>query len=176
MGEAGGPGHSPVTEVTEIRTAVITLSDKGSKGLRADESGPLAAQMLSSIGARVLHYEMIPDDAGALKERLIGQSALVDLIITTGSTGLGPRDIAPEATAAVIEREVPGIPEAMRAHGIKYTGRAMLSRGLAGTRGKCLIINLPGSPRAVRECLEAVLEAIPHALQMIKGPCRDCAE
>ena len=155
--------------------AVITVSDKGFKGLRVDESGPLAAQMLSSIGGRVLDCEIIPDDAETLKNRLTGQSALVDLIITTGSTGLGPRDIAPEATAAVIEREAPGIAEAMRAYGMKKTGRAMLSRGLAGTRGKCLIINLPGSPKAVRECLEAVLDAIPHALRMIKGSGEDCA-
>ncbi|MDA8388030.1 MAG: MogA/MoaB family molybdenum cofactor biosynthesis protein [Nitrospiraceae bacterium] len=158
-----------------IKAVVITLSDKGSKGLRTDESGPLVSELLSAIGACVLHYEMIPDDPDRLRESLIRHSALADLINTNGSTGLGPRDIAPETTAAVIDREVPGIAEAMRARGMKNTGRAMLSRGLAGTRGKCLIINLPGSPRAVRECLEAVLETIPHALSMIKGSGEDCA-
>ncbi|MDA8086277.1 MAG: MogA/MoaB family molybdenum cofactor biosynthesis protein [Nitrospiraceae bacterium] len=158
-----------------IRAAVITLSDKGSKGLRTDESGPLITKLLTPIGARVLHYELIPDELQTLKEMLIRRSLMVDLIITTGSTGLGPRDIAPEATAAVIEREVPGIAEAMRAHGMKMTKRAMLSRGLAGTRGKCLIINLPGSPKAVGEALEAVIEAIPHAVSMIRGSEEDCA-
>ncbi|MDA8172727.1 MAG: MogA/MoaB family molybdenum cofactor biosynthesis protein [Nitrospiraceae bacterium] len=169
-GQAGRPGDNAL-----IRAAVITLSDKGAKGLRTDESGPLIRELLAPIGVQVLHYEMIPDEFLTLKERLLSHCRLVDLIVTTGSTGLGPRDIAPEATAAVIEREVPGIAEAMRAHGLKVTRRAMLSRGIAGTRGKCLIINLPGSPKAVRECLEAIIEAIPHAVSMIKGPEEDCA-
>ena len=158
-----------------ITAAVITLSDKGSKGERADESGPLISKLLAPIGAGVLHYEIIPDEEELLKERLIRYSALVDLIITTGGTGLTARDITPEATAAVIERQLPGLSEAMRAHGMQKTKRAMLSRGIAGARGTCLIINLPGSPKAVKEGLEAVLDVIPHAIEKIKGSGEDCA-
>ena len=158
-----------------IDAVVITLSDKGFKGLRADESGPLIRELLAPIGVQVVHYEIIPDEAEVLKERLIAHSELADLIITSGSTGLSPRDIAPEATAAVIERLVPGIAEAIRVRGMENTKRAMLSRGLAGIRGRCLIINLPGSPKAVREALEAVLEVIPHAVSKIKGSEEDCA-
>lgn len=158
-----------------IKAVVITLSDKGSKGLMVDESGPLAMEILATVGACVIHHEIIPDELEILKERLIRYSASADLIITNGSTGLSPRDIAPEATAAVIERQVPGIAEAMRVRGMKSTNRAMLSRGLAGTRGKCLIINLPGSPKAVREAFEAIIEVIPHAVSKIKGSEEDCA-
>ncbi len=161
--------------VLHITAAVITLSDKGAKGERTDESGPLIARLLSAAGAGVIHYEMIPDEAEMLRERLIRYSSLVDLIITTGGTGLSDRDITPEATASVVERQLPGLAEAMRAHGMQKTRRAMLSRGIAGTRGACLIINLPGSPKAVREGLEAVIDVIPHAISKIKGPEEDCA-
>ena len=161
--------------VLQITAAVITLSDKGSKGERADESGPLISKLLAGAGAGVLHYEMIPDEMELLKERLIRYSSMVDLIITTGGTGLSARDITPEATAAVVERQLPGLAEAIRAHGMQKTKRAMLSRGIAGTRGDCLIINLPGSPKAVREGLESVIDVIPHAISKIKGPGEDCA-
>ncbi len=173
---SGGPvkAGDPVS-VLHITAAVITLSDKGSKGERIDESGPLINELLAAIGAGVLHYEVIPDEEEMLKERLLKYSALVDLVVTTGGTGLTARDVTPEATAAVIERHLPGIAEAMRACGMQKTKRAMLSRGIAGARGACLIINLPGSPKAVRESLEAVLDVIPHAVSKIKGQGEDCA-
>ncbi len=161
--------------VARFTAAVITLSDKGSRGERIDESGPLISEILAEAGAGVLHYEMIPDEMETLKDRLIRYSPLVDLIITTGGTGLSARDITPEATAAVIERQLPGLAEAMRARGMQKTRRAMLSRGIAGTRGACLIINLPGSPGAVADGLGAVIDVIPHAISKIKGPGEDCA-
>jgi molybdenum cofactor synthesis domain-containing protein len=158
-----------------ITACVITLSDRGSRGEREDTSGPAIEEMLRGIGCKLLHCEVLPDEKHLIKERLIKYSIEADLILTTGGTGLSPRDVAPEATLEVIDREVPGISEAMRAAGRAKTGRAMLSRGVAGTRGGALIINLPGSPRAVRESLEAVLEVIPHAVEKIKGSTEDCA-
>lgn len=162
-----------------ITVCVLTLSDKGSRGEREDTSGPAIKEMVAAIGAEVRHYEIIPDEEELLKERLIHFSddpkERVDLIITTGGTGLSPRDITPEATAKVIEREVPGIAEAMRAEGLRKTSSAMLSRAMAGVRGETLIINLPGSPRAVRENLGVVLDAIEHAVEKIKGGTKECA-
>jgi molybdenum cofactor synthesis domain-containing protein len=131
--------------------------------------------MLGSIGCGVSHYEVLPDEKNLIKEKLMEYSRLVDLVLTTGGTGLSPRDVAPEATLEVIEREVPGIAEAMRAAGMPKTPNAMLSRAVAGVRGTTLIINLPGSPRAVRENLGAVLDALPHAIEKIKGSTEDCA-
>lgn len=158
-----------------IKAAVLTLSDKGSRGLRTDESGQALKEGLEAIGARVLHYEIIPDEKAVLKERLVELSMKMDLIITTGGTGLGARDITPEATLEVIERQVPGITEAVRQHGLTKTKKAMLSRGVAGQRGKCLIINLPGSPKGAREGLEAIVEALPHAVEKLRGSQEDCA-
>lgn len=158
-----------------IKAVVLTLSDKGSKGLREDKSAPLVKTMLKSIGAEVIFYEVLPDEKEILKTRLLKYSRLADLIVTTGGTGLSPRDITPEATLEVIERQVPGLPEAMRAEGLKKTKNAMLSRAVAGIRGNCLIINLPGSPKAVREGLGAILEAIPHAISKLQGGAEDCA-
>ncbi len=157
-----------------IKAAVITLSDKGAAGLRADEGGPLIKEMLASIGAETAFYEIIPDDREIIKSKLLEYSRLVDLIVTTGGTGLAPRDVTPEATREVIEKEVPGMAEAMRMEGLKKTNRAMLSRGVAGVRGRCLIINLPGSPKAVRDGLSAVLDVLPHAIEKIKGSTEDC--
>ncbi len=171
----GGIRTGDAVAIARFTAAVITLSDKGSKGERTDESGPLVSSLLAAAGAGVLRYEMIPDEMETLKERLIRYSALADLIITTGGTGLSPRDITPEATAAVLERQLPGLAEAMRAHGMQKTKRAMLSRGIAGTRGTCLIINLPGSPKAVADGLAAVMDVIPHAISKIKGTGEDCA-
>jgi molybdopterin adenylyltransferase len=158
-----------------ITVAVLTLSDKGSKGEREDASGPLIQAMLKSIAAEVMHADIIPDEKDLLKKKLIQYSSEVDLILTTGGTGLSPRDITPEATLEVIDREVPGIAEVMRAEGLKKTRRAMLSRAVAGVRGRSLIINLPGSPKAVQENLEAVLDVIPHAIEKIKGDTSECA-
>lgn len=158
-----------------ITVAVLTLSDKGSRGEREDLSGPLIADMLKGINAEVKHSVIFPDEKEIIKEKLIEYSARVDLIITTGGTGLSPRDVTPEATLAVIDREIPGIGEIIRAEGMKKTPRSMLSRAIAGIRGQTLIINLPGSPKAVRENLEVILDVIPHAVEKIKGDTSDCA-
>ena len=158
-----------------ITAAIITLSDKGSRGEREDLGGPLIREMIKKISAEVLHYEIIPDEKELIKEKLIEYSRSADLIITTGGTGLSPRDVAPDATLEVIEREIPGIAEAMRMAGLKITNRAMLSRAVAGIRGKTLIINLPGSPKAVKEGLEAIMDVLPHAIEKIKGSTEDCA-
>jgi molybdopterin adenylyltransferase len=158
-----------------ITAAVLTLSDKGARGEREDTGGPLIAELVKQIGVSVKHYEVIPDDKALIKEKLIGYSKSVDLIFTTGGTGLAARDVTPDATLEVIDREIPGIAEAMRASGLLKTKRAMLSRAVAGVRGEALIINLPGSPKAIKEGLEAVLEVIPHAVEKIKGDPADCA-
>ncbi len=158
-----------------IKAAILTLSDKGSKGLRVDESGKIIKEVIEGAGIMVQFYEIIPDEKEILKDRLINLSRKVDLILTNGGTGLSPRDITPDVTKEVIDREVPGIAEAMRLEGLKKTPRAMLSRAVAGTRGDCLIINLPGSPKAVREGLDVILDVIPHAIEKIKGSEEDCA-
>jgi molybdopterin adenylyltransferase len=155
--------------------AILTLSDKGSRGEREDLGGPLIREMIKTIGAEVLYYEIIPDENKLIKEKLIEYSRSVDLIITTGGTGLSPRDVAPDATLEVIDKEIPGIAEAMRMAGLKKTNRAMLSRAVAGIRCKTLIINLPGSPKAVKEGLEAIMDVLPHAIEKIKGSTEDCA-
>jgi molybdenum cofactor synthesis domain-containing protein len=157
-----------------ITVAVLTLSDKGSKGERADASGPLIQDMLKSISAEVLHYEILPDEKNLIQEKLVEYAEKVDLILTTGGTGLSPRDVTPDATLKVIDRLVPGIAEAMRAESYKKTKKAMLSRAVAGVRGNALIINLPGSPKAVKENLEVILEALPHAIEKIKGDMSEC--
>lgn len=158
-----------------ITVAVLTLSDKGSKGERTDTSGPLIQDMLKSIDAEVKFYDILPDEKELIKKKFIEYSEKVDLILTTGGTGLSPRDVTPEATLEVIDRQVPGIAEAMRSEGLKKTSRAMLSRAVAGVRGQSLIINLPGSPKAVKENLETVLDVIPHAIEKIKGDPSECA-
>ena len=134
-----------------ITVAILTLSDKGSKGEREDLSGPLIQEMLRTVSAEVKYYEILPDEKDSIKERIIKYSNEVDLILTTGGTGLSPRDVTPDATLEVIDRQVPGIADAMRMEGLKKTNRAMLSRAVAGVRGKTLIVNLPGSPKAVKE-------------------------
>ncbi len=157
-----------------FRAAVLTLSDRGARGERTDESGRVVCGMLEGVPVKVTGYEVIPDEKEILRERLTSLSREVDLIITNGGTGLSPRDITPDVTLEVIDRELPGIAEAMRSEGLKKTPRAMLSRAVAGVRGECLIINLPGSPKAVREGLSVILEVIPHALEKIKGSEEDC--
>jgi len=158
-----------------ITAAILTLSDKGSRGEREDLGGPLIRDMLRTIDADVSYYEIIPDEKELIKEKLVEYSRNVDLIITTGGTGLSPRDVAPDATLEVIDKEIPGIAEALRLAGLKKTNRAMLSRAVAGVRGTTLIINLPGSPKAVKEGLEAIMDVIPHAIEKIKGSTEDCA-
>lgn len=161
-----------------IRTAILTLSDKGFKGEREDESGRLIERMVSEIGAAVVKYLILPDEKDMIAKELaaLSDSGGVDLIITTGGTGLSPRDVTPEATLSVIERELPGMAEAMRSEGIKKTPHAMLSRAVAGIRKQTLIINLPGSPRAVRENLSVVLPAVPHAIEKLKGDPSECGK
>jgi molybdenum cofactor synthesis domain-containing protein len=158
-----------------ITVTVLTISDKGSKGEREDLSGPIIQEILKTIDAEVKYSAILPDDRNLIKDSLLKYSNTVDLILTTGGTGLSPRDNTPDATLEVIDRPVPGLAEAMRAGGLKKTSRAMLSRGVAGIKGKTLIINLPGSPRAVRENLDVILDVIPHAIEKIKGDTSDCA-
>ena len=159
-----------------MRVSIITLSDKGSQGQRQDTSGPEIAAMVKTIGAKVVSYEILPDEKDILKEKLISLCSTSDVIFTTGGTGLTPRDITPEATLEVIDKQVPGIAEAMRLEGLKKTPHAMLSRAVAGIRGQTLIINLPGSPKAVRENLEVILKALPHGVEKIKGSTEECAK
>jgi len=158
-----------------IMVAVLTLSDKGSRGEREDLSGPAIGEMLKGIGAEVAHYEILPDEKEMIKAKLVEYSRKVNVIFTTGGTGLSPRDVTPDATIEVIDREIPGIAEAMRAEGMKKTSRSMLSRAVAGVRGQTLIINLPGSPKAVKENLGVILDIIPHAIEKIKGDPGECA-
>jgi molybdopterin adenylyltransferase len=150
---------------------ILTISDKGWLGERKDESGLVAKDLIGSLSISVEKYEIVPDDVDIIAAKLKDwvDEAGLDLIITSGGTGLSPRDVTPEAMAKVIDREVPGIAEAMRMETLKKTPMAMLSRAMAGARGKALIINLPGSPRAVKECLEVILPAIPHALDTLAG-------
>ena len=156
--------------------AVLTLSDKGARDERIDVSGQVLAEVLASISGHVDQYEVIPDDRALIQEKLMyyADQLGVDVIATTGGTGVGPRDVTPEATRAVIEKEIPGMAEAMRAAGLQKTPLAMISRAIVGCRGKTLIINLPGSPKGVRENLEAILPAIPHAVEKLKGDPTDC--
>jgi molybdenum cofactor synthesis domain-containing protein len=155
---------------------VLTLSDKGSRGEREDESGRVLREMVAGLGS-VDRYEVIPDDQERIVQTLVRwvDQDRLDLILTTGGTGLTLRDITPQATARVLDYEVPGLAEAMRAASLKKTPHAMLSRALAGVRRTTLIINLPGSPKGVRENLEVVLPALPHALAKLKGDPSDCA-
>jgi len=158
-----------------INACVLTISDRGAKGQRTDESGPAVKALLEGINAQVLRQEIIPDEMETIRDKLVEYSGMFDLIVTSGGTGLAPRDVTPEATLAVIDREIPGMAEAMRSYGLRKTPRAMLSRAVVGVRGRCLIINLPGSPRAAVESLGAVIEVVPHAVEKIKGSEEDCA-
>lgn len=167
----------PPPENPPLRAAVITLSDKGSRGEREDKSGPLIVKMLAAAGYKVEETLLLPDEAAALKAQLIrlADGRQVNLILTTGGTGFSPRDITPEATAAVCQRMAPGIGEAMRAASLRITPRGMLSRATAGLLDRSLIVNLPGSPKAAQENLEAVLPSLAHGLEMLRGGQADCA-
>jgi len=154
-----------------LNFGILTISDKGWRGQRYDESGKTIRERLSSLDSCIVKYEVVPDEKDVIASKLTewADEGNVDVIITTGGTGLGPRDVTPEATLAVVDRIVPGLTEAMRAETFSKTPFAILSRAVAGIRGRCLIVNLPGSPKAVRECLEVVLPVIPHAVEIIKG-------
>ncbi len=160
-----------------MRAAVITSSDSGYAGKREDLSGPAIEEMLKEAGYEVVSRTILPDDQEKLEAELISicDEGRADLILTTGGTGFSPRDVMPEATAAVAERMVPGIPEAMRAYSMQYTKRTMLSRAASGIRRQTLIVNLPGSPKAVRECLEYILPELEHGLQILLGEAGECA-
>lgn len=164
--------------LNRTRLAVLTLSDKGARGERKDESGPAACELLSALpNALLVESAMLPDERGDIEEKLkaLCDETLCDLIVTTGGTGLSPRDVTPEATMAVCERLVPGLAEAIRQAGLSKTPMAMLSRAVAGQRGHTLILNLSGSPRAVREQLAVVMPVLPHALAVAGGLGQECA-
>lgn len=151
------------------QAAVITVSDKGWRGERTDTSGPAVAALLEAAGYKVAHTALVPDESGQIQAELkrCADELQIDLVLTTGGTGFSPRDVTPEATLAVVQRECRGIPEAMRWASLQITPRGCLSRGAAGIRGRTLIVNLPGSEKAARENLEAVLEALGHGLDML---------
>jgi len=159
-----------------FRVGILTASDKGSRGEREDRSAQVIKEMVQGAGWQVDYYRVIPDDPEVIAQTLVEMADKegLDLVLTTGGTGFSPRDNTPEATRRVIEKEVPGIPEAMRARSLQITPRAMLSRAAAGIRGACLIINMPGSPKAVRECLEVVLPSLGHGLEILTGRAGEC--
>ena len=159
------------------RAGIVTLSDKGAAGEREDKSGAVIREILEAAGYEVAAQSLLPDEEEALKKELIRLSDQVqcDLVLTTGGTGFSRRDVTPEATMAVAERNAPGIAEAIRACSMTVTKRAMLSRGVSVIRGGTLIINLPGSPKAVRESLEYVLDTLPHGLDILSGRGGECA-
>jgi len=159
-----------------IKVGILTISDKGSRGEREDLSGKVIKEVVKRINGEVRYYKIIPDEKNIIQEELIKavDKLHLDLILTTGGTGLGKRDVTPEATLAIIEKEVPGISEIIRSESFKKTNRAILSRGVAGIRKESLIINLPGSPKGVRESLEIVLEALPHGIEILKGQATEC--
>ncbi|MBD5642692.1 molybdopterin adenylyltransferase [Clostridium botulinum] len=160
-----------------IKTAIVTISDKGSKGERKDETGKVLQDILEKEGYKVEYYKIIPDEINIISEELIKlcDEEKVNLIITNGGTGFSKRDVTPEATEKVIEKHVPGLGEAMRASSLSITPKAILSRGIAGIRKDSLIINLPGSPKAAAENLQAVLVAIPHGIEILLGEASECA-
>ncbi len=159
------------------RAAVITASDKGAAGLREDESGALLKTLLTQKGYRLAHYCILPDDFDALcaEMKRLADHELCDVVFTTGGTGFSPRDVTPEATLAVSHRLAPGISEAIRYYSLGVTKRAMLGRGVSVIRGKTLIVNLPGSPKAVGESFGAVIDEIGHGLAILRGDAGECA-
>lgn len=157
--------------------AVVVLSDKGSKGERKDESGPAARKTLEEAGYEVVETMILPDEPEALKTQLkrLADGRQVDLVVTSGGTGFSLRDQTPEATMAVADRNAPGIAEYIRMRSMELTGRAMLSRGVSVIRGKTLIVNLPGSPKAVKESLDFILDSLNHGLEILRGTASECA-
>jgi molybdenum cofactor synthesis domain-containing protein len=157
---------------------ILIASDKASEGKRQDQSGAVITEIIKNLGWKVVSYLVVADDTAQIKNALLSMcdEQKINLILTSGGTGFGPRDNTPEATKAVIEREVPGIPEVMRRESMEKTPRAMLSRAVAGIRKQTLIINLPGSPKAVRECLEVILPALTHGLEILNGQTGECGQ
>ena len=161
----------------KYKLGILTVSDKGSRGERRDTSSEAIRDILLQTDFAVSAYDIVPDEIELIVNKLSSwaDEDQVDVILTTGGTGLGPRDVTPEATLSVIDKLVPGLAEAMRAESMKITSRAMLSRAIAGARKNCLIINLPGSPKAARECLDIILPALPHAVDILRGHVTECA-
>ena len=159
-----------------MKAAILTVSDKGHRGERMDESGPALAAWLGERNFKIIWTRILPDSAPDISAQLIewADSGVIDLILTTGGTGVSPRDVTPEATRRVLERDIPGIAEAMRASSLAKTPYALLSRAVAGIRGKTLIVNLPGSPKGAIENLASVWPALPHAIKKINGDPEDC--
>ena len=160
-----------------FRVAVITSSDSGYEGKREDKSGPEIERIVKEYGYEVVHTIILPDERKILADEMmrIADNNIADLILTTGGTGFSKRDWTPEATKDIVEREVPGIPEAMRAYSLQITKRAMLSRAAAGIRKETLIINMPGSPKAVDECLQYIISELDHGLKILKATASNCA-
>ncbi len=165
-----------IRKVEKYKAGILTISDKGSRGEREDTSGPGIKELLKSARFDVAAYAIVPDRKEVISQKIIDwiDNQNIDLLVTTGGTGVSPSDVTPEATKEVIHREIPGISEVMRLESYKITPRSILSRGIAGIRSKSKIINLPGSKQAARENLAAVLEALGHALYKIKGGEEDC--
>lgn len=167
-----------VEVVPFIKVGILTCSDRGSRGEREDASGTLLQELVKEIGGVVIDYAIVPDEREKIIEKLIDMVDYkrLDLVLTTGGTGFSPRDITPEATQTVLQRNAPGIAEAMRMESMKVTPMGMLSRGVAGIRRRSLIINLPGSAKATRECFRAIVGALPHALEVLRGSVQDCGD
>ena len=156
--------------MTAVRAAVITVSTKGAAGQRVDESGPAMSDALTAAGHELVSAALVPDDVAAVANAILdGVRGGANVVLTSGGTGLSPNDVTPEATRRVIDREIPGIAEALRARSLAKTPHGMLSRGVAGAVGAALVVNLPGSPRAVRESLEVLLPVLPHAVELLAG-------
>lgn len=160
-----------------LKAGVITVSDKGSRGERVDESGPEITRILETMDIQVCRRTIIPDELTIIADTLreYADDNNLDLVVTTGGTGVSPRDVTPEATTSILDKEIPGLAETMRRESTAITPHGMLSRAVAGIRGRTLIINLPGSPKGVRENLTSILPALPHAVAKIKGDESDCA-
>lgn len=158
-----------------MKVGILTVSDKGAKGEREDRSGPAIRELIAAAGGDVVRTGIVPDEPDEIKAVLVAWSDEgLDLVLTTGGTGFSPRDRTPEATKSVIDREAPGLAEAMRRAGAEKTPTAMLSRGVAGIRKATLIVNLPGSEKAVRESLGAIMPALPHGIEILKGKASEC--
>ena len=162
--------------MVKFKIAILTVSDKGSVGQRTDTSGPALKEMLAPLGAEVAAYEIVPDERRLIADKLkhYADTLGCDLVLTTGGTGFSPRDVTPEATLDVLDRLAPGISEAIRAKSMQITPKAMLSRAVAGIRKKTLIINLPGSEKGARESLEAIIPALTHGIEILRGDGTDC--
>ena len=154
-----------------MRIGIIIASDKGAAGEREDKSGPAIAAVVEEKGNEVVAFQILPDDREILAKEMKRMCDVTDcdIVFTSGGTGFSPRDVTPEATRDVIDRDAPGIPEAMRAASMQITQRAMLSRAVAGIRGRSLIVNLPGSPKGAIECLQVIMDAMPHAVEILRG-------